>query len=74
MNKVIVISMNSGLHSEWNSIEHLEVINENFELLINDMNNQYRRGNKFYIVSPIHGGERAINLEYVTDIWEKKVE
>lgn len=74
MNKVIVISMNSGLYSEWNSIEHLEVTSESFESLINDMNKQCRFGDKFYIVSMINGTKRAINLEYVTDIWEKKVE
>ena len=74
MKKVIVISFNSCLYNEWTSVENFEVVNEKFDSLIADINEGYKRGNKFYTVFLTNGNKRAINMDYITDIWIKEVE
>ena len=73
MKKITIIGLDVGLWGEWTSIESLE-IKESFEDIYARVNKAYQAGLKLIVVKLINGGERAINIDRISDIWIKEVE
>ena len=73
MKRITIIGLDVGLWGEWTSIENLE-IKESFEDIYIRVNAAYQAGLKLIVVKLTSGEERAINMDYITDIWIKEVE
>ncbi|WP_156919494.1 hypothetical protein [Atopobacter phocae] len=69
--EITVICLNIGYFDEWNNIDYIET-KEDMDDVIRRMNLATLNCTNFMVVEDLDVGERAINVNYVTNIYKDK--
>ena len=73
MKQKVMISLTTGLYNEWNAIMNIQV-DEDLGSLINRIRVNQRNGNTIMQIESLNSSIKAINIDYITDIWVNEVE
>ena len=73
MKQKVMISLNTGVYGEWNGIMSIQV-DEDLGSLINRIRVNQRNGTTIMQIESPNSSIKAINIDYITDIWVNEVE
>ena len=72
MKKVSVITINTGLYTEWTGVERIEV-DMDLNTLLEVVNLATETRKLFVKLKLINGDTTITNVNYIVDAWEKEI-
>ena len=73
MKQKVMISLTTGVYGEWNGTVSIQV-DQDLETLLARIKYYQTNGTTIMPIKSIGSGIKAINIDYITDIWVEEVE
>lgn len=68
MKEIVNINLMTGMYNEWTGRMNIQV-EENLDDLLERIKTNQQNGTTIMPVKDVHSSTKAININYITDIW-----